>query len=79
MVITRRLWTDYLISKGYVTATSETPQGEKCTFHTMVLIIKEKPEVVFDCSAEFNNKSIKEQLISSPDLDNLFIDVLTRF
>ena len=38
-----------------------------------------KIKVVFDCIAEFNDKSIKEQLISSPDLDNLFIDVLTRF
>ena len=35
--------------------------------------------VVFDCSAEFQGKSISRKLLSGPDLTNQFIGIMTRF
>ena len=35
--------------------------------------------VVFDCSSEFQGRSINKELLSGPDLTNQIIDILTRF
>ena len=35
--------------------------------------------VVFNCSAEFQGRSIKKELLSGPDLTNQIIGVLTQF
>ena len=35
--------------------------------------------VVFDCSAEFQGRSINKELLSGPDLTSQIIDILTRF
>ena len=34
---------------------------------------------VFDCSAEFQGRSINKELLSGPDLTSQIIDILTRF
>ena len=38
-----------------------------------------KIRVAFNCSAEFNGRSINKVLIPSPDLTNQLVSVLTRF
>ena len=38
-----------------------------------------KIRVVFDCSVEFQERSINKELLSGPDLTNQIIGVLTRF
>ena len=35
--------------------------------------------MVFDCSAEFQGKSINRELLSGPDLTNQIIGIRTRF
>ena len=39
----------------------------------------DKIRVVFDCSAEFQGKSINRELLSGPDLTNQIIGIMTRF
>ena len=39
----------------------------------------DKIRVVFDCSAEFNGRSVNKELIPGPDLANQLVGVLTRF
>ena len=39
----------------------------------------EKIRVVFDCSAEYQGKSLNQQLFQGPDLTNNLIGVLIRF
>ena len=39
----------------------------------------DKIRVIFDCSAEFNRRSINKELIPGPALANQLVDVLTRF
>ena len=41
--------------------------------------VKQEKSVVFDCSAEFQGRSINKELLSGPDLTNQIIGVLTRF
>ena len=38
-----------------------------------------KIRVVFDCSAEFEGRSINQELFSGPDLTNQIAGILTRF
>ena len=35
--------------------------------------------MVFDCSAEFNGRSINKELLSGPDLTNQLVGVFIRF
>ena len=39
----------------------------------------EKKYVVFDCSAEFEGRSINQELLSGPDLTDQVVGVLTHF
>ena len=38
-----------------------------------------KIRVVFDCSAEFDERSLNRELLTGPDLTNQIVGVLTRF
>ena len=35
--------------------------------------------MVFDCSAEFDGRSLNRELLTGPDLTNQIVGVLTRF
>ena len=35
--------------------------------------------MVFDCSAEFDERSLNRELLTGPDLTNQIVGVLTRF
>ena len=51
-------------------------------YHTMVPITPKKPKkirVVFDCSAQFQGKSLNNHLLQGPDLTNNLTGVLCRF
>ena len=39
--------------------------------------VSQKKCVMFDCSAEFEGRSINQELLSGPDLKNQVADVLT--
>lgn len=84
-----KFWKDYkgfiddLISKGYAKQSTTTPKEGKCWYiphHGVYHPNKPgKIRVVFDCSAEYQGKSINRELMSGPDLTNQIVGVLLRF
>ena len=58
-----------------------TKMVENGTYHIRVYHPNkpDKIRVVFNCSAEFNRRSITKELIPGPDLANQLVNVLTRF
>ena len=72
-----------LLSKGYATASSEPRlEGKAWYIPYHGVYHSSKPgniRVEFDCSAEFNDKSINKALIRGPYLTNQLIGVLKRF
>ena len=73
---------DNLITKGYARKEYIRPI-EKIWFipyHGVYHPINHgKIRVVFDCSAEFDERSLNKELLIGPDLTNQIIEVLTRF
>ena len=50
------------------------------TFHIMACTKQaRKIRVVLGCSAEFEVRSINQELLSGPDLTNQIVGILTRF
>ena len=51
------------------------------TFHIMAHItqVSQKKRVIFDCSAEFEGRSINQELLSGPGLKNQVAGVLKCF
>lgn len=71
-----------IISKGNAEESQATPKdGREWYLHHGVYHPNKpgKKRVAFNCSAEFNGRSINKVLISRPDLTNQLVGVLTRF
>ena len=72
-----------MIAKGYARKADNNEKSGKTWYiphHGIVHLAKPgKVRVVFDCSAKFRGTSLKNQLISGPELTNQLVSVLTRF
>ena len=71
-----------LLEKGYARRCNETPTGKTWYIPHHALYHPSKPgkiRVVFDCSAEFEGKSINKDLLPGPDLTNQIVSILIRF
>ena len=71
-----------IISKGNAKESQATPKdGKEWYLHHGVYHPNKpgKKRVAFNCSAEFNGRSINKVLIPRPDLTNQLVGVLTRF
>ena len=70
-----------LLEKGYARRCNETPTGKTWYIPHHALYHPSKPgkiRVVFDCSAEFEGKSINKELLPGPDLNNQIFSILIR-
>ena len=73
---------DDLITRGYARKEDTRPPGKtRFTPHHGVYHPNKpgKSRVVFDCSAEFDGRSLNKELLTGPDLTNQVVWVLTRF
>ena len=71
-----------LLEKEYIRRCNETPTGKTWYIPHHALYHPSKPgkiRVVFDCSAEFEGKSINKELLPGPDLTNQIVSILIRF
>ena len=72
---------DNLLRSGYAKRSDASPSG-KTYISRHGVCHPSKPDeirVVFDCSAEYQGRSINKELLSGPDLTNQIIGVLTKF
>ena len=67
-----------LLIKGYAKRSDMSPSEKHGTFQTTVFTTQASQEK-FDCSAEFEDRSINKELLSGPDLTNQIVGVLTCF
>ena len=71
-----------LLEKGYARRCNETPTGKTwyiphhAVYHPSV---PGKIRVIFDCSAEFEGRSINKELLPGPDLTNQIVSILIRY
>ena len=73
---------DNLLVKGYAKQSEVVQSGKTWYIPHHGVYHPSKPgkiRVVFDCSAEFQGKSINKELLSGPDLTNQIIGIMTRF
>ena len=74
---------DDLLKKGYAKSAPTTSIEGKTWYllhHAVFHSAKPgKVRVVFDCSAKYRGRSLKDQLLQGPDLTNSLVGVLTRF
>ena len=73
---------DNLLVKGYAKQSEVVLSGKTWYIPHHGVYHPSKPgkiRVVFDCSAEFQGKSINRELLSGPDLTNQIIGIMTRF
>ena len=73
---------DNLLVKGYAKQSEVVLSGKTWYIPHHGVYHPSKPgkiRVVFDCSAEFQGKSINRELLSGPDLTNQVIGIMTRF
>ena len=71
-----------LLEKGYIRRCNEAPTGKTWYIPHHAVYHPSKPDkisVVFECSAEFEGKSINEELLPGPDLTNQIVSILIRF
>ena len=67
-----------LLIKGYAKRSNMSPMGKTWYIPHNDMCHPSKPRkmcVVFDCSAEFEGRSINQQLHSEPDLTNQIVGV----
>ena len=70
-----------LLEKGYARRCNETPTGKIWYIPHHAVYHPSKPGkicVVFDCSAEFEGKSINKELLPGPDLTNQIVSIVIR-
>ena len=73
---------DNLLRGGYAKGSYASPVGKTWYIPHHRVYHPSKPGktlVVFDCSVEFQGRSINKELLSGPDLTNQIIGVLTQF
>ena len=73
---------DNLLRSAYAKRSDASPLGKTWYIPHQAVYHPSKPgkvRVVFDCSAEFQEKSINEELLSGQNLTNQIIGILTRF
>ena len=72
---------DNLLRGGYAKRSDASPAGKTWYIPHHGVYYPSKPGKIclFDCSAEFQGRSINKELLSGPDLTNQIIGVLTRF
>ena len=73
---------DNVLAKGYAKQSEVVLFGKTWYIPHHGVYHPSKPgkiRVVFDCSAEFQGKSINRELLSGPDLTNQVIGIMTRF
>ena len=71
-----------LLRTGYAKRSDASPSGKNWYIPHHGVYHPSKPSkicVMFDCSAEFQGKSINKELLSGPDLTNQITGILTRF
>ena len=71
-----------LLEKGYARRCNETSTGKTWYIpHHAVYHPSKSGKIcaVFDCSAEFEGKSINRELLPGPDLTNQIVSILIRF
>ena len=71
-----------LLEKGYPVRCNETPAQKTLYIPHHAVYHLSKPgkiRVAFDCSAEFEGKSINKELLPGPDLANQIASILIRF
>ena len=69
-------------SPGYAKRSDVSPSGKACYISHHGVYHPSKPGkicVVFNCTVEFQGKSINKELLSGPDLTNEIIGILTKF
>ena len=66
---------DNLFNKGYATASNSWYVPHHGVYHPQK---PDKIRVVFDCSSEFQGRSLNKELLSGPDLTNQIVGVLSR-
>ena len=73
---------DNLLVKGYSKQSEVVLSGKTWYIPHHDVYLPSKPgkvTVAFDCSAEFQGKSINRELLSGPDLNNQIIGIMARF
>ena len=71
-----------LLIKGYARRSDKSPNGKTWYIPHHGVYHPSKPgkiRVVFDCSAQFNGRSLNKELLTGPDLTNPLMGILTRF
>ena len=71
-----------MITKGYARNEDTKTPGKTRFIPPYWVYHPSKPgkiRVVFDCSAEFDGRSLNRELLTGPDLTNQIVGVLTRF
>ena len=71
-----------LLIKGYARRSDKSPSGKTWYIPHHGVYHPSKPgkiRVVFDCSAQFNGRSLNKELLTGPDLTNPLMGILTRF
>ena len=73
---------DDLVAKGYARKEDTRPPGKTWFIPHHEVYHPSKPgkiRVVFDCSAEFDKRSLNKELLTGLDLTNQIVEVPTRF
>ena len=77
----REVMADY-VSKGHAGKAPPCSPGSVVWYlphHPVINPKKQKPRIVFDCAARFNERSLNDELLQGPDLTNSLVGVLHRF
>ena len=77
-----KLFIQDLLTTGYVRKFVGAPAEGRFRYiphHGVYNPNKPKIRVAFDCSSKYNDRSLNSDLMSGPDLTNLFLGVLIRF
>ena len=73
---------DNLFNKGYATESTDIQVSSSWYIPHHGVYHPHKPDniwVVFDCSSEFQGRSLNKEILSRPDLTNQTVGVLSMF